>query len=421
MSSLVQQKLAQAVDLVKASNVDVWLTFVRETGEGGDPVLSFLIEGGMTWQSAFLVFHSGRKIAIVGNYDADPLIASGHWDEVVPYVQGIREPLWQILARETANLHPPTPSPSNAQTSLQGEGEPPSQSSPITIGVNFSTHDVKADGLSHGMYLLLQDYLNDVPCELVSAEDIVMSLRGQKTDEEVRRIQSAIRETEAIFSRLPAEGLRGRTEKEVYDLIQGWIDEQGYGYGWARTGNPIVNSGPNSMIGHGIPSDEIRVEPGHIFHIDLGIIVEGYSSDIQRCWYVPHEGERQLPGDVQRTLNAVKGAISEGANLLRPGAQGWQVDEAARSYLVREGYEEYMHALGHQVGRVAHDGGALLGPRWERYGRTPFIPVKAGEVYTLELGVILPNRGYLGLEEIVLVTEGGVQWLTDRQTDIALI
>jgi Xaa-Pro dipeptidase len=89
---------------------------------------------------------------------------------------------------------------------------------------------------------------------------------------------------------------------------------------------------------------------------------------------------------------------------------------------VAQGYPEYMHALGHQVGRVAHDGGALLGPKWERYGRSPMMPIEKDQVYTLELGVDVEGRGYLGLEDIVVVvTDTGVRWLSDRQTSLHLL
>lgn len=401
---LIAEKLSQAATLVAASDLDVWLTFVRETAEGGDPALPFLIEGGMTWQSAFLVFRSGRRIAIVGNYDADPLFASGHWDEVVPYVQGIREPLLTVLSKETAGTNQSAPS----------EGA-------YRVGVNYSTDDVKADGLSHGMHLLLAEYLEGHPYELVSAAEVVGSLRALKTPTEIQRIEKAIEETEAIFGALPAQGLIGRSEREAYDLIQGWINQRGFGYGWDKAGNPIANSGPDSMIGHGVPSSEIRIGPGHIFHIDLGIVVEGYSSDIQRCWYVPKPGETELPRDVESAFAAVYGAISAGAAAMKPGVEGWQVDEAARSYLVGQGYEEYLHAFGHQVGRMAHDGGTVLAPRWERYGRTPFGKLRENEVYTLELGVTPPGRGYLGIEEIVVVTAAGIRWLSDRQESMQLL
>src|SRR5689334_11803715 len=124
MVGITTEKLAQAEALVQASDVDVWLTFVRETAEGGDPVLPFLIEGGLTWQSALMVTRSGGRVAIVGNYDADPLKASGDWTEVVPYVQTIVPPLRETLERLV-----------------------PEADRPPRIGVNYSTDDVKADGL----------------------------------------------------------------------------------------------------------------------------------------------------------------------------------------------------------------------------------------------------------------------------------
>lgn len=193
--------------------------------------------------------------------------------------------------------------------------------------------------------------------------------------------------------------------------------QRGLGFAWDPAGDPIVNSGPDSMIGHGVPSEKVTLQDGHIFHIDLGVIKDGYSSDIQRCWFV---GEA-VPDDVTQAQEAVNAAISAGAAALRPGVAGHTVDHAARAELVSRGYPEYLHALGHQVGRVAHDGGALLGPRWERYGNSPDVPVQAGEIYTLELGITVPGRGYLGLEEMVVVTESGCEFLSDRQLTMPMI
>jgi Xaa-Pro dipeptidase len=395
---LTSEKLAQAQRLVAEAGVDVWLMFVRETAEGGDPVLPLILDGGLTWQSALMVTRDGRRVAIVGNYDADPLKASGDWDEVIPYVQGIKQPLLETLDRLVTN-------------------------DPNRVSVNYSTNDVKADGLSHGMYLLLEEYLRGTRFEgsLVSAEEIVIALRSQKTPTEISRIRAAIKETERLFDLVDKNVRVGMTEREVYDLLQARIDDLGLGYAWDRVGDPIVNSGPDSMVGHGIPSEHIRIAPGHILHIDLGVVKQGYSSDIQSCWYVPGAGVTDIPEDVARACDAVIGAISAGAAALRPDAQGWQVDAAARRYIVEAGYMEYMHAFGHQVGRMAHDGGAILGPKWERYGRTPMIPIQKDQVYTLELGVFVEGRGYLGIEEMAVVTDDGCEWLTGRQLEIPLL
>jgi Xaa-Pro aminopeptidase len=73
------------------------------------------------------------------------------------------------------------------------------------------------------------------------------------------------------------------------------------------------------------------------------------------------------------------------------------------------------------VGRTVHDGSSLLGPRWERYGDTPNMEVEAGNIFTLELGVKVPNRGYISLEEDVLVTAAGLDWLSKPQTAITCV
>jgi Xaa-Pro aminopeptidase len=135
-------------------------------------------------------------------------------------------------------------------------------------------------------------------------------------------------------------------------------------------------------------------------------------------WYVLDAGEAEAPADVQRAWDACWGAIDAGAAALKPGAVGWQVDAAARAYLVECGYPEYQHALGHGLGRVAHDGATLLGPRWDRYGQTPYGTVEVGNVFTLELGVAVPLRGYIGLEEDVLVTDTGIEWLSTPQREL---
>jgi Xaa-Pro aminopeptidase len=176
------------------------------------------------------------------------------------------------------------------------------------------------------------------------------------------------------------------------------------------------------MVGHGLPSAHIKIEPGHIFHIDFGVQQEGYCSDLQRCWYVPVEGETHPPLEVQRAFETVVKAIRTAAGVLKPGVECWQVDSAARQVIVDGGYPEYQHATGHGVGRSAHDGGGVLGPRWERYGQTPYRKVEAGNVFTLELGIEnVDGRGYLGLEEMVLVTSTGCEFLSKPQTILPLL
>lgn len=389
MSVLTREKLIQATKIVAASDADVWLTFVRETSGVEDPCLPFLMEGGLTWQSALLVSKTGKRVAVVGNYDTDGLEKSGDWDEVIGYVQGIREPLVDAL-----------------------ELLVPAHVTAPKVAVNFSESDDKCDGLTYGMYRLLEGYLAHTrfAASLVSAEPILRALRGRKTPSELSAIRAALIETDRLFEEVAALARPGVTERQLADFLQAQLEGRGLGYAWEKAGNPIVNCGPDSAVGHSTPG-ALALAPGHILHIDLGVVKDGYASDLQRCWFV---GE-SVPEAVTRAHAAVLGAIEAGFAALQPGVAGWEVDAAARRFLVEAGYPEYLHALGHQVGRVAHDGGGLLGPCWARYGQTPYWPVEVGQVYTLELGVAVEGHGYWSLEELVVVTDEGAEWLSTPQ------
>jgi Xaa-Pro aminopeptidase len=124
---------------------------------------------------------------------------------------------------------------------------------------------------------------------------------------------------------------------------------------------------------------------------------------------------------VEQAWRALWESVDAGLAALRPGVAGWQVDAAARESLVAAGYSEPMYALGHQLGRTAHDGGTVLAPRWDRYGTAPFGIVEEGNVFTVEYGAAVPSRGYIGLEEDVVVTSDGVEWLSTPQRDLWLV
>ena len=98
-----------------------------------------------------------------------------------------------------------------------------------------------------------------------------------------------------------------------------------------------------------------------------------------------------------------------------------EVDAVARAYVTARGYPPFAHALGHQIGRFAHDGGTLLGPAWERYGDAPHGVVEEGNVFTLELHVPSERHGQVSLEEDVLVTDTGCEFLSQPQRALRCI
>lgn len=391
---LYHEKAAQAHALLSELDLDCWLTFVRETTVRPDPGVEMVFGSDVTWNSAFLFGRGGERLAIVGRYDAPDIRASGIFDDVQIYDESMRAPLLEAFQRLD----------------------------PASIGLNYGLDDATADGLTHGMWLLLHDLLAGTPYpeRFVSAAPLLSRLRARKTPAEVERIRAAIATTEEIVALTGAQIRAGVSEAEIGAIVHAEFNRRGLPSAWAWDGCPIVNSGPESEPGHAAPRADIFVAPGHLVHIDLGVQQQGYCSDIQRMWYVRRPGEASPPPEVQHAFRTVLQAIDAGAAALRPGVRGWEVDAVAREVVVDNGYEEYRHAFGHGLGRACHDGGPLLGPRWERYGASPEQVVEAGHVYTLELGV-MTSAGYVGLEEDVLVTENGCQFLSTRQRELFLL
>ena len=70
------------------------------------------------------------------------------------------------------------------------------------------------------------------------------------------------------------------------------------------------------------------------------------------------------------------------------------------------------------MGRDAHDGGALLAPAWERYGNLPFIPLEKDQVFTIEPRIYIKDYGVATVEEMVVITADGAEYLSQPQTEL---
>jgi Xaa-Pro aminopeptidase len=393
--TLLREKVNQAIEILKEQETDMWLTFVRETSGVRDPALDLLIGANdLTWESALILTRSGERIAIIGNLEKDAVQRLGVFDEILGYDKSVRDILRDTLARLN----------------------------PDRIAVNTSKNNVHADGLTHAMFEMLRDYLSGTPYadRLVSAEPVINALRGRKTPTELARIRKAVEITNEIYQKTFAFLKVGMTEIEIGEHMQKLARDYGVGLAWPAENCPAVNSGPNSPFGHNGPTN-IKVERGHVIHFDFGVKYEGYCSDIQRLCYVLREGETEAPIEVQRGFITLRTAIEKSREAMKTGVTGNSIDVISREIVTDSGYPEYPHGLGHQLGRVAHDGGAMLGPLWEKYGDSPNQKLEVGQVYTIEPSLPVLGYGYLGLEEDVVMADKGAEYIGGPQKEIILI
>ncbi|MFQ5722510.1 MAG: aminopeptidase P family protein, partial [Candidatus Aminicenantales bacterium] len=141
---IIREKVKQAIQILKEYEIDCWMTFVRESSIMHDPMLDFLVEADVTWHSAFILNKTGQTYALVGQMDRQTIEDLGVYDHVLSYVKGIKEQLCQTIK----------------------------QLNPAKIAVNYSRDSEISDGLTHGMYLTLYEFLSEIEYadRIVSAE-----------------------------------------------------------------------------------------------------------------------------------------------------------------------------------------------------------------------------------------------------------
>ncbi|PLX24481.1 MAG: aminopeptidase P family protein [Ignavibacteria bacterium] len=392
--NMIEVKARQAVSILKEKNIDMWLTFVRESSAMPDPAIDMVVGQHATWQTAWIICKDGETIAVAGSLDIASIEDNPAYTTVVPYVQGIRESLLDVLKRKK----------------------------PKKIAINYSTDSVMSDGLTHGMYLLLTSMLEGTPYakRLVSSQDVISALRGRKTSEEIRHMRKAIKLTLDIYNDVTGYLRPGRTEQDVANFILRRVRKEGVELAWDQDHCPAVFTGPEHAGAHYGPTTR-KIQAGHVLNIDFGVKINGYCSDLQRTWYIRRKGETRAPKEVQHGFNVIRDSIRLAADAMKPGMLSWKIDQVARKYITDHGYPEYPHALGHQVGRAAHDGGVGLLPRWERYGKLPYGRIEEGQVFTIEPRLPIEGFGVATIEEIVWVTSDGVKFLSAPQRSLYLV
>ena len=391
---LIKEKVEQAKKILKEFEVDCWITFVRESQINGDPTLAFLVNADVTWHSAFILSQDGKAHAIVGKYDQKSVEDTGAYDEVIGFVEGINEPLKSYLQKLN----------------------------PKNIALNYSEDSEIADGITFGMYQTIFRLLKEIGLEnrIISAESIVSALRERKSKTEIKYIKSAIKITEEIFEKVAVFITPGKTEKQIAEYMKAEVEKRNLDFAWDPSMCPAVFTGPNTAGAHYSPTDRI-IKRGDVLNMDFGLKFNGYCSDMQRTFYILNDGENEIPGDVRSGFETILDAIESSKKAMKPGVFGKDIDAIARNIVVNNGYDEFPHGLGHQVGRYSHDGTALLGPTWEKYAQKPFQKLEEGMVFTIEPRLEVANKGIVTIEEMVVVTSDGADWLTNPQKEIILI
>jgi Xaa-Pro aminopeptidase len=383
------------------AGLDAWLTICRENNN--DPMARHIGCENAGGSAAFMFFRSDdgvTSVAISPAGEATALAEKQIVGEVVEIERGLS--LWDQVQTQLERFAP-------EQIGINTGG------SPITDGLSHTQYAAMAAGLSPGWM-----------ARLVSSESMINAWLAVKLPAEVEIMRRAAELTARWEVEAYEAAIGGvTTDRQIADFLEAKMAAAGVGDGWSPEQNPAVNSGKDR--GHSHPTERV-IQPGDFIQVDFGIKVHDmWVTDIQRFAYVLAPGETEAPPEALARWEAAVAGSRAAFAAMRPGATGADVDGAQRLVMEANGSIPVMWGTGHPVGYWAHDSGPALSGG--RPGATP----SGRQALELRPGMTFAFDGFhswqldetdtktISVEEMVVITEDGADWLVPPQQDLILI
>lgn len=228
--------------------------------------------------------------------------------------------------------------------------------------------------------------------------------RSVKTPEELVILQEAQNIADAAFNDMLPQIHVGMKETEVRDILEAAMKAHGAeGFSFET----LVGTGANGANIHAMPGENVLAE-GDAVVIDFGCMHKGYCSDTTRTVFCGAP-----TGEMLEAWNAVKDAHETVARELAIGKKGIEMHDLANSVLVKHGFKEMPHGLGHGVGHDIHEK-PTLNTRGVK-------PLEENNVITDEPGIYVEGKFGIRLEDCGVLTKEGFKPFTKLTHDLIII
>ncbi len=250
-----------------------------------------------------------------------------------------------------------------------------------------------------------QEYEKALKAQLVPMNRKISGFRAVKEPWELDLMIRAQQITDAAFTEVCTKIRAGMTEKELCaELIYCLYKNGGEGLSF----DPIVVSGPNTSMPHGVPGDR-KLQAGDFITMDFGVLYKGYCSDMTRTVALGYATE-----EMKKVYNTVLEAQRVGIAATRAGVKGKDVDGAARKYIADAGYGDYFgHGYGHSLGLEIHEN-----PGCNLRGETV---MEKNMVCSAEPGIYLPGKFGVRIEDVVIFQEDGCLDITHSPKNLIIV
>jgi Xaa-Pro aminopeptidase len=230
---------------------------------------------------------------------------------------------------------------------------------------------------------------------VVSADEIIGSVRIKKSRDEIEALKSAAAQADKAMAHAARVCVPGMAERELAWEIEAFFRKDGA----EEVMFTLVAAGLNGARPHH-NSGEMRFAGGMAVIIDIGASLRGYKSDITRVVCIGRPGE-----ELRKVYDIVREANERGREAVRPGSTAGEVDAACRDFISEAGYgDSFIHRTGHGIGMSVHE------PPWIMRGSD--FELEPGMTFSIEPGIYLPGRFGVRVEDIVAVSDSGCETLT---------
>ena len=250
-----------------------------------------------------------------------------------------------------------------------------------------------------------ETYCEKLKANFVSMQKDINSFRAVKEDWELANMRKAQAIADKAFSEICTRIKVGMTEKELQaELIYCLYKNGGEGLSF----DPIVVSGPNTSLPHGVATDRV-IQEGDFITMDFGTLCNGYCSDMTRTVAVGY-----VTDEMEKVYNTVLQAQLAGIAATRAGVKGKDIDSAARKVITDAGYGDYFgHGYGHSLGLEVHEA-----PNCNPGGETV---MEAGMVASAEPGIYLPGKFGVRIEDVTIYTADGCENITKSPKNLIIV
>ncbi|MGH2540611.1 MAG: M24 family metallopeptidase [Actinomycetota bacterium] len=233
---------------------------------------------------------------------------------------------------------------------------------------------------------------------------VIGRLRAVKDDDELAALRRAARGADEAFRQIRSMGFLGRREEEIASDLADLLLRNGH----SSVGFTIVASGRNAASPHHEPGGR-TILPRDAVVMDFGGELGGYHSDTTRTVVV---GEP--PADFERVYDVVREAQHEACESVRPGIAAQEVDRVARRIIDDAGLgARFIHRTGHGIGLEVHEPPYIVeGNDWV---------LERGVSFSVEPGIYLEGEFGVRIEDIVAVTDDGVERLNRSTRDLQVV